>query len=86
MSLSIAFYFVSVINGPPLFGRILPGSLADRFGCFNLCSMVIFGSSVIALCWMKTEMVAGLIVWPAAYGFASGVSKGHLAYLWTEAC
>ena len=75
MSASVSFYLVSVINGASLFGRVLPGFLADRFGCFNLCSMAILISGVIALCWTEAENVAGLIVWSAAYGFASGVSK-----------
>ena len=74
MSASISFYLVSVINGASLFGRVLPGFLADRFGCFNLCSIAVFSSGLIAFCWTKATNVAGLIVWSLAYGFASGVS------------
>jgi MFS family permease len=77
MSASVSFYLVSVINGASLFGRVLPGFLADRFGCFNLCSIAIFTSGIIALCWTKATNVAGLIVWSLAYGFASGVSKDN---------
>lgn len=74
MSTSISFYLVSIVNGASLFGRILPGFLADRFGCFNLCSLAIFTSGIIAMCWTKATSEAGLIIWSSAYGFASGVS------------
>lgn len=75
MSASISFYPVSVVNGASLFGGVLPGFLADRFGCFSLCSLAIFSSGVIALCWTKPTNLGGLIVWSLAYGFASGVSS-----------
>lgn len=87
MSASMSFYLVSIINGASLFGRVLPGFLADRFGCFNLCSMAILTSGIIALCWTEAENVAGLIIWSAAYGFASGVRKDKLPNLCSsEAC
>lgn len=81
MSASISFYLVSIVNGASLFGRVLPGFLADRFGCFNLCSFAIFSSGVIAFCWTKATNVGGLIVWSLAYGFASGVSNLKLSGL-----
>jgi MFS family permease len=80
-SASISFYLVSVVNGASLFGRVLPGFLADRFGCFNLCSLAIFASAVTAFCWTKATNIAGLVVWSLAYGFASGVSNLKLSGL-----
>ena len=75
LSASISFYLVSMVNGASLFGRVLPGLLADRFGYFNMCSLAVFVSGVIVLCWTKATNVGGLIVWALAYGFASGVSQ-----------
>lgn len=70
-----AFYLVSMVNAASLFGRILPGFLADRYGHFNLCSLAALFSGVIAFCWTAVTSVAGLVIWALAYGFASGVSS-----------
>lgn len=71
---SLAFYLVSIVNAASLFGRILPGFLADRYGHFNLCSLAALFSGIIAFCWTAVTSVAGLVIWALAYGFASGVS------------
>jgi len=72
MSPSLAFYLVSIANGASSFGRILPGIVADRFGRFNMLVLSAFTAGLIAFCWTAATSVAGLIIWTAAYGFASG--------------
>ncbi|KAG9528068.1 MFS monocarboxylate transporter [Aureobasidium sp. EXF-12298] len=72
MSTSFTFYLVSIVNGASFFGRILPGILADRYGCFNLLSSAALASGVVAFCWTGATNVAGVTVWALAYGFASG--------------
>lgn len=72
-SSDLAFYSVSILNGASMFGRILPGIVADKYGRFNFCTLFTFLSGVIALCWTKATSVAGLVVFAAAYGFTSGV-------------
>lgn len=71
---NLSFYTISIINGASLFGRILPGIVADRYGKFNCCILATGLSGIIALCWTSVTTVAGLVVWSAAYGFSSGVS------------
>lgn len=71
---SFAFYTVSIVNGASFFGRVIPGIVADKYGKFNCCIVATLLSGLIALCWTKVDSVAGLGVWSAAYGFASGVS------------
>jgi len=73
-STSLAFYTVSIVNGASFFGRILPGIVADKYGKFNCCILATISAAIIALCWTKVTSVAGLVLWSAAYGFASGVS------------
>lgn len=73
-STTFAFYTVSIVNGASFFGRILPGIIADRYGKFNCCILAAVSAGIIALCWTKVTSVAGLVLWSAAYGFASGVS------------
>ncbi|KAL2839360.1 major facilitator superfamily domain-containing protein [Aspergillus pseudoustus] len=71
-SADLAFYTVSIVNGASMFGRIIPGIVADRYGRFNLCILSAFLSGIIALCWTKATSVGGLVVWCMAYGFTSG--------------
>ncbi|KFY16654.1 hypothetical protein V492_01182 [Pseudogymnoascus sp. VKM F-4246] len=70
--IDISFYLVSVINGSSLFGRILPGLLADRYGHFNLCALAGLASGITSLCWTAAKSIPGLVVWCLAYGFTSG--------------
>ncbi|THY20214.1 MFS monocarboxylate transporter [Aureobasidium pullulans] len=72
MSTSFTFYLVSIVNGASFFGRILPGILADRYGCFNLLFCAALTSGIVAFCWTGATSVAGVMVWALAYGFASG--------------
>lgn len=73
-SANMSFYMISVVNAASLFGRILPGYLADRFGHYNLMILLLFASGVIAFCWAAVSNLAGIVVWSAAYGFFSGAS------------
>ncbi|OQN96693.1 hypothetical protein B0A48_17333 [Cryoendolithus antarcticus] len=72
MSPSLAFYFVSIVNGASLFGRVLPGIVADKWGRFNILVVSMATAGVVAFCWTTATSVAGLVVWTIAYGFASG--------------
>ncbi|KAK4863156.1 hypothetical protein LT330_001934 [Penicillium expansum] len=71
-STSLAFYTVSIVNGASFPGRVLPGIIADKYGKFNCCIIATMSAGIIALCWTKVTSVAGLVIWCAAYGFASG--------------
>ena len=77
-STTLAFYTVSIVNGASFFGRILPGIVADRYGKFDCCIVATVSAGIVALCWTKVTSVAGLVLWSAAYGFASGVSLTQL--------
>lgn len=80
-STTLAFYTVSIVNGASFFGRILPGIIADRYGKFNCCILATISAGMIALCWTKVTSVAGLVLWAAAYGFASGVSDFQIPWI-----
>lgn len=73
-STTLAFYTASIVNGASFLGRILPGFVADKYGKFNCCIVATFSSGIVILCWTKATNVAGLVIWSAAYGFASGVN------------
>ncbi|KAK4928033.1 hypothetical protein LTR49_005232 [Elasticomyces elasticus] len=71
-STNLAFYLVSIVNGASLFGRILPGIVADRFGRFNMLAISMFAAAIVTFCWTAATSVAGLVVWTIAFGFTSG--------------
>ena len=73
MSQRLAFYLVSIVNGASFFGRVLPGFVADRWGRFNILVVSSLSASIVAFCWTTATSVAGVVVFIAAYGFASGV-------------
>ena len=70
-----SFYLISLINGSSLFGRIIPGLLADRYGHFNLCLFSMLSSGVIAFCWLAATAFGSLLIWSLAYGFTTGVCQ-----------
>ncbi|OKL62539.1 hypothetical protein UA08_02155 [Talaromyces atroroseus] len=71
-SSNLSFYTISLVNGASLFGRILPGFVADKYGRFNLCIIMITFSGIIAMCMTTVTTVAGLVFFSLAYGFSSG--------------
>ncbi|KAF2741252.1 MFS general substrate transporter [Polyplosphaeria fusca] len=73
MSTSLANYLIPVLNSTSIFGRIIPGILADKLGRFNL-QMVMSGfSGVLVLAFgLCASSNAAFITYAALYGFASG--------------
>ncbi|RAO72525.1 uncharacterized protein BHQ10_008537 [Talaromyces amestolkiae] len=71
-SSNLSFYTISIINGASLFGRIIPGMVADKYGRFNLCIAMTAFSGIIALCWTTVTSVGGIVMFSLAYGFTSG--------------
>lgn len=57
-----------------IFGRILPGIAADKFGKFNMMISVTLLSAIVTLAvWIPAHSSsAGIIVFTALFGFASG--------------
>ncbi|KAJ4413177.1 hypothetical protein N0V91_000151 [Didymella pomorum] len=73
MSTRLAGYLLAVLNAGSIFGRIIPGALADKVGVFNMqllfCTMA--GIIVLAL-GLPASGNAAYITFAALYGFASG--------------
>ncbi|KAF5857332.1 hypothetical protein ETB97_005947 [Aspergillus alliaceus] len=71
-SAQTSFYMISIINAASLFGRVIPGIMADRLGHYNVMIFVLFTSGIISFCWTSVHNLTGLIIWSIAYGFSSG--------------
>jgi predicted MFS family arabinose efflux permease len=72
---NMAFYMLDIMNGSSLFGRIIPGIWADRYGAFNVMILSAGTSRVVCMCWTKAESIAAIELWSAVYGFTSGVRQ-----------
>lgn len=56
-----------------IFGRILPGMVADRIGRFNVMIITTAFSTILVLAlWLPSKANAPIIVFCALYGFSSG--------------
>jgi MFS family permease len=69
---NLSFYMLAVINGASVFGRIIPGLLADIFGSLEVIIVCTVISAIVAFCWLAVTNLGGLIVFCIAYGFISG--------------
>ncbi|EGO19309.1 hypothetical protein SERLADRAFT_364080 [Serpula lacrymans var. lacrymans S7.9] len=70
---SISAYLLAIICALSIFGRILPGLVADKWGRFNTMTAftAISGILVLAL-WYTSISRTNEIVFSVLYGFASG--------------
>jgi len=69
---NISFYIVAIMNAASLFGRLLPGMMADKFGVLNTMAVSSTLGASVLLCWLSVSGPAGLVVWGAFYGLLSG--------------
>ncbi|KAK4694753.1 hypothetical protein P7C71_g2879, partial [Lecanoromycetidae sp. Uapishka_2] len=72
LSDDVSFYLLPVLNAGSIFGRIIPGLLADKFGSLNAllpCSII---ASILAFAWLGISKAAGIWVFCVLYGFSSG--------------
>jgi len=74
---------LSVMNGVGLFGRLLPGFLADRyFGPVNSLLPFVFFSALCLYCWAAVRNITSVYVFAVFYGFfAAGIQSLFLATL-----
>ena len=70
----LSFYLFSILNAGSLFGRIIPGMLADRLGSVNTIIPMIGITSMMLFAWIGVHSNAELIVFCIFYGFFSGAS------------
>jgi MFS family permease len=73
MSAQLAGYLLAILNAASIFGRTIPGWIADHIGRFNvmIITMVLSGTITLAI-WLPARGNAPIIVFTILYGFASG--------------
>ncbi|PWN43903.1 MFS general substrate transporter [Ceraceosorus guamensis] len=66
-------YWLSVLNAGSVFGRVLPGFVADRFGRMNTILPHLIMSSILVFVFpLAIKSLAGLIPFAILYGYSSG--------------
>lgn len=68
----LSFYMLAVLNGASVFGRVIPGLLADRFGALELTIACTVAASVFSYIAIAVDALGGVIVFAIFYGFVSG--------------
>ncbi|KAJ5777674.1 MFS transporter asaE [Penicillium odoratum] len=73
MSSNLSQYLIPILNAASIFGRTLPGYLADRLGRYNVMIVFSYLSGILVLAlWLPSRSNAPAIVFSALYGFGSG--------------
>jgi len=73
MSANLAGYLLPICNAFGIPGRIVPTLLADRYGRFNVTTVVMLLIAVVVLAvWVPAHSNAVVIVFAALYGFLIG--------------
>ncbi|KAI5450482.1 hypothetical protein NCC49_003103 [Naganishia albida] len=69
-------YYLSIMNAASMFGRILPGFVADKVGRCNTILPFLTLAGVLLFIFPLCTSLGGLIPFAILYGFASG---GHVS-------
>ncbi|GAB7362043.1 hypothetical protein MBLNU230_g2077t1 [Neophaeotheca triangularis] len=72
MEPDLAFYLLAILNSLSLFGRIIPGIVADYLGPMNMIVPCCIISGVLMLCTSATSNVGGVVTLCVLFGFFSG--------------
>jgi len=73
MSARLASYMLAVLNAVSIFGRTLPGWIADRVGRFNtMIAMSLLSCILVLGLWLPSRGNIPIIIFAAFYGFSSG--------------
>lgn len=73
MDASMASYLLAIVNASSIFGRIIPGVIADRYGRLNIFSIAGLSTGIVIMCLNLARSTPGLVVYAIVFGFTSGM-------------
>jgi MFS family permease len=65
-------YMLSLLNAASVFGRIIPGLLADKFGSLEILTYCTISAAILSFAFPAVHNLGGLVVYCLFYGFLSG--------------
>lgn len=71
-NLPIPGYYLSILNAASIFGRVIPGILADKFGRMNLLLPMLWVSAVLIFIFPLCDSLGPLVVFSILFGFSTG--------------
>ena len=72
LSDNVSFYLLPAINAGSIFGRIIPGLIADKIGSLNSIIPCGVAAAILAFAWLGITDASGLWIFSVLYGFFSG--------------
>ncbi|OZJ01586.1 hypothetical protein BZG36_05542 [Bifiguratus adelaidae] len=72
MDATLTFYLLAILNAVSIFGRVIPGLLADRLGRFNMMFAACLSTGILVLLWLTSTEAWEIVLFSCAFGFASG--------------
>ncbi|KAH6891039.1 major facilitator superfamily domain-containing protein [Thelonectria olida] len=73
VSQTLVPYLLPILNAVSIFGRIIPGLIADKLGRYNVMIFIMFVSAIFCLAvWIPVDTTAGILVFAIIFGFSSG--------------
>ncbi|KAG0707851.1 MFS general substrate transporter [Suillus ampliporus] len=72
VSKDFSFYIIAIANAVSVFGRLLAGLMADKFGALNVMVPYTVLSGIMTLAWPFATNESQLIAIAAIYGFSYG--------------
>ena len=58
---NLAFYLLSIINAASIFGRIIPGFVADKIGPMNMIIPCALLTGILSLCLINRDTIGSVI-------------------------
>ena len=72
LSDDVSFYLLPAINAGSIFGRIIPGLMADKIGSLNAIIPCAVAAAILSFAWLGITNAPGLWTFSVLYGFFSG--------------
>lgn len=73
MDPSLAEYLLPILNAISIFGRIIPGIMADKLGRFNVMIAIAALSAIFTLgLWIPGTSTGAILAYAVVFGFVSG--------------
>lgn len=70
---SLLPYLLPILNAVSIFGRVLPGIAADKWGRYNVMISIMLLSAIVCLAvWIPVNNVGGILAFVIIFGFSSG--------------
>lgn len=69
---TVSFYLLAILNAASIFGRIIPGLLADKHGPLETAIVCTLIAAILGYVSIAIKKIGGLIVFAILYGFVSG--------------